>query len=83
MTQVSEHKPKIDTDFMRLIVADLQPPKTSRDNFHILSSSRLKINLQRDDLSSQEITDIEEYRSSSEKPQIFHSVKDLLKDLHE
>jgi hypothetical protein len=83
MTLISENKPKINTDFMRLIVSDLQPPKTSRDNFHILSSSRLKTYSPRDDLTSQEISDVNEYYSSSEKPKTFHNVNDLLKDLHE
>jgi len=69
---------------MRLIVFDLQPYKTSRDNFHILSNSRLKkIREPRDDLASQEISDVKEYYSSSEKPKTFRNVNDLLKDLHE
>lgn len=83
MTQVFENKPKVNTNFMRLIVFDVQPPKTSQDNFHILSSSRLRISEPRDDLTSQEISDIRKYHSSSEKPKKFNNVNDLLKDLHE
>jgi hypothetical protein len=84
MTQALTKKPIVNNDFMRLIVPDLQPPKTSQENFDILSDSRFKqIPEPRDDLTSQEIFDIKEYHSSSEKPKTFHNVNELLRDLHD
>ena len=84
MTLTIQKNPKTSNDINRLVVFDLQPAKTSQDNFHILSDSRLnQMQKPRNDLTSQEIYDIKEYQSSIEKPKIFSNVKDLLRDLHE
>lgn len=82
MIQVQKN-PLVNNDFMRLAVYNLQPSSTSRNNFHLLSDSRLKTTDLRDDLTFQEISDVKEYHSSSEKPMMFGNVKDLLQDLHE
>lgn len=82
MIQIQKN-PLENNDFMRLAVYNLQTSTTSRNNFHLLSDSRLKITDLRDDLTSQEISDVKEYHASSEKPRKFQNVNDLLQDLHE
>jgi|GEM_PF-5463400 len=82
MTQNLQNNIILNKDVAKLVVFDLQPSKT-RIGFDILSNSRLKMSKRNDELTFQEILDVKEYKSSSEKPKTFHNVNDLLQDLHE
>jgi hypothetical protein len=77
-----QNNPILNKDIVSLVVYDLQPK--TKDYSNILFDSLLgKMPKPSGELTSQEKSDVKEYFSSSEKPKIFHNVKELLNDLHE
>ncbi len=71
-------------DFVRVSgLTDLQLSTTANDNYKQILDSRTKSLGDYDDLSNEEINDINEYRSNSENTKKFSTVDDFINDLND